>query len=176
MPLIAAHADAQTLLRIERVGRRQPEDHQRLSPYVFCAHVNHAAQSKQRANCCRRDAVLACARFRDHTLFSHAPRQQCLAQGVIDLMRASVQKIFAFQVNLRSASVRSQPSRMKQRRRSAGVIAQQLIEFAPEIVVLARARKLFSQLLQRRDQDFRNIATAKPPPMSVFVWLTSDDL
>ena len=74
--------------------------------------------------------------------FAHAPRKQRLAQGVVDLMRAGVQKVFALQINLRATRVCSQPLRVKQRRRSAGVIAQQQVEFAPKIRVVSRAHEL----------------------------------
>ena len=120
--------------------------------------------------------MLTCARFRDDAAFVHPSRQQHLPHRIIDLVRASVQKIFAFQINLRSASMRRQPSRVKQWRRAASVIAQQLIEFLPKIIVMARARKFFSQLLQRRDQDFWNVASAKSTPMPALVGFTFGDL
>ena len=57
-------------------------------------------------------------------------------------MRAGMQKVFALQINLRATGVCSQPLRVKQRRWSASVIAQQQVEFAPEIIVVSRAREL----------------------------------
>ena len=69
------------------------------------AHVDHAIESKQRADSCRRDAVLAGAGFGDDALFTHSPREQHLAERVVDLVSARVQEIFAFQINLRAASV-----------------------------------------------------------------------
>ena len=55
--------------------------------------------------------------------FAHPARQQRLAQGVVDLMRTGMQKIFAFEINLRSAGVGGQTLRVKQWCWSASVIA-----------------------------------------------------
>jgi hypothetical protein len=71
-------------------------------------------------------------------MFAHSPGEQYLAHRVIDLMRASVQKIFPFQINLRSARVRSQSLCVKQWRWPPTVIAQELFKFAPEIRVVSR--------------------------------------
>ena len=62
--------------------------------------------------------------------FAHPARKQRLAQGVVDLMRAGVQKVFALQINLRATRMGSQPLRVKQWCRSAGVVAQQQVEFS----------------------------------------------
>ena len=107
--------------------------------------------------------------------FAHPARKQRLAQGVIDLVRAGVQKVFAFEINLRAARVCSQPLRVKQWCWSASVIAQQQIEFAPEIIVVSRARELVGQLLERRDQCFRNVAATEFTPVAVFVRLARCD-
>jgi len=158
-----------------RAKQLHSEDIQTLATHVLCAHVNDALQPKQRAHSCSRDAVLTCACLGNDALFLHAARQQSLAQGIVDFVRAGMEKIFAFQVNLRSANVCRQSLRVKQWRRSPGVIAEQLVEFAPELVVGPRAQELFGKLLQGRDQDFWNVASAKLTPVSVFVGLASCD-
>src|SRR5215211_2688627 len=66
----------------------------------------------------------------------------------------------------------SQPLRVKQRSRSAGVIAQQHVKFAPKIRVASSPHELSRQLLERRDQCFRNVAATEFAPVSVFVGLT----
>ena len=86
--------------------------------------------------------MLACPGLGNDTMFAHAARKQRLAQGVIDLVRAGVQKVFALQINLCATGMRSQPLRVKQWCWSAGVIAQQQVEFAPEIRVVSRPREL----------------------------------
>ena len=51
------------------------------------AHVNDARQSEASASGCRRDAVLAGARFGDDACLAHPQGQQCLAERVVDLVR-----------------------------------------------------------------------------------------
>src|SRR5512132_26714 len=102
-------------------------------------------------------------------MFAHAARKQRLADCVVDLMRARVQKVFALQINLRATGMYSQPLRVKQRRRSAGVIAQQQVEFAPKIRVASSPYELSGQLLKRRDQCFRNVAATEFTPVSLLV-------
>ena len=76
---------------------------QLLALHVHVAHVDHALHAEQRANRCRGDAVLAGAGFGDDALLAHAPRQQSLAERVVDLVRAGMQKVFAFQVDFGAA-------------------------------------------------------------------------
>ena len=68
--------------------------------------------------------MLARAGLRNHAMLAHPAGQQRLAQGVIDLVRAGVQKVFAFEVNLRATGMGSQPLRFKQWRWPASVIPQ----------------------------------------------------
>ena len=119
--------------------------------------------------------MLPSAGLSNDAFLAHALREQNLTEGVVDFVRAGMEKIFAFQVNLRSANVCRQSLRVKQWRRSPGVIAEQLVEFAPELVVGPRAQEIFGKLLQGRDQDFWNVASAKLTPVSVFVGLASCD-
>ena len=84
-------------------------------------------------------------------------------------MRAGVQKVFALQINLCATGMCSQPLRVKQRSWSASIIAQQQVEFAPEIRVVSSAHELSGQLLERRDQCFRNVAATEFTPVSVLV-------
>src|SRR5437667_3578762 len=64
---------------------------------------------------------------------------------------------------------------MKQRRWPASVVPKQLVEFAPKFCVLARAHELLGQLLERRDQSFRNIAASELAPMPVLIRFASCD-
>ena len=146
-----------------------------LASHVFRAHVDYALQAKHRADRGRRDAMLTRARFGNDSVFAHPPREQGLPYRVVGLVRASVQKIFPFQVNLCSARVRSQSLRVKQRRWPTTVIAQELFKLVPEIGVASCARELFRQFIQRRDQSFRNVATAKLSPMTILVGLARGD-
>ena len=64
--------------------------------------------------------MLACPSLSDDTSFTHAPRKQRLSNGVVDLMRACMQKVFALQINLCATGVCSQPLRVKQWSGSSG--------------------------------------------------------
>src|SRR4029077_10579204 len=105
-------------------------------------------------------------------MFARAARKQCLADRVVDLMRAGVQEVFALQINLRATGMCSQPLRVEQWSGSSGVVAQQQVEFAPKIRVASSQHELSGQLLKRRDQCFRNVAATEFTPMAVFVGLT----
>src|SRR6266446_6998595 len=159
------------------ISSKQPhsEDVERLASHIFCAHVDDALQSKHRANRRRRDAVLTRARFGNDATFAHSPREQRLPHCIVDLMCASVQKILPLQVNLCSARVRSQSLRVKQRRWSSAVIAQELLKLAPEIHIASRTCELFRQLIERRDQSFRNITAAELAPMTSLIGLARSD-
>src|SRR6266498_4182231 len=147
------------------------EDVECLPSHVFGAHVNDTTQPEQRANRRRCDTVLACTCLSDDATLAHSTRKQRLSHSIVDLVRAGVQKVFTLQIDLRASGVSCQPLRVKQRCWPATVIAQQLIEFAPEIWVFFRAQELGSQFVKRRNQCFRNVATAKLAPMAVLVWL-----
>ena len=99
----------------DNLGAKQshPENVESLAPHVFRAHVDDAVQAEERANCRRRNAVLTCACFGNDAAFAHSLCEQRLAYRIIDLVRASVQKIFALQVDLRPAAARTQPPGVK---------------------------------------------------------------
>src|SRR5206468_5981784 len=58
---------------------------------------------------------------------------------------------------------------VEQRSGSTGVVAQHQVEFAPKIRVASSPYELSRQLLERRDQCFRNVAATEFTPMSVRV-------
>ena len=89
----------------DHVRAQQPhaEDVEALPAHVFFAHVDRAVEAEQRADGGGRDAVLPRAGFGDDALLAHAPREQRLAETVIDLVRAGVQQVFALDVDLRAA-------------------------------------------------------------------------
>src|SRR6185436_2201119 len=95
---------------------------QLLTTHVFGAHVDHTIESKQRADSRGCDAVLTRARLGDDALLVHATSEQDLANRVVDLMRAGVQEIFAFEVDCRAAAVVGQSCGVEEGRGSAGVV------------------------------------------------------
>ena len=86
----------------------------------------------------------------DDTTLAHPPREEDLADGIVDFVRARMQKVLSLEVNLRSASVRCQPLRREKRRWPTAIIAQQLFQLVPEVRIVARAGELFRQLLKWR--------------------------
>jgi hypothetical protein len=55
--------------------------------------------------------VLAGAGLGDDARLAHAPRQQGLADGVVDLVRAGVVEVLALEVDLRAAELAAQCAR-----------------------------------------------------------------
>ena len=119
--------------------------------------------------------MLARAGLRDHALFAHAARKQHLAYRVIDLVRASMGKVFPFQKNRCAPRMRAQSLCVIQRRGPATVLAMKMLEFVPEARVTTRARKLPGQLIKRRDERFRHVAAAESAPMAVLIRLAAAD-
>ncbi len=76
--------------------------------HVLRAHVHHAFHAVARRDGRGRHAVLAGAGLGDHARLAHAPGEQRLADGVVDLVRAGVVQVFALQVDLRAAELLGQ--------------------------------------------------------------------
>ena len=77
----------------------------RLPLDVLRAHVHHAFEAKARRNGGRGHAVLAGAGLGDDARLAHAPGEQRLADGVVDLVRAGVVQVLALEADLRAAHV-----------------------------------------------------------------------
>ncbi len=85
---------------------------QLLALHVFGAHVDRARKSQPCRDGRSRHSVLARSRFRDDAFFAHPRGQQALTECVVYFVRASVQQIFALDVNARAAQIA--PSDAKQ--------------------------------------------------------------
>ena len=64
------------------------------------AHIDDAFEAEARAQRRGGDAVLAGAGLGDDALLAHAPRQQDLAEHVVDLVRAGVVELLALEIDL----------------------------------------------------------------------------
>ena len=73
------------------------------------AHIDDAGQVEERAGRGGGDAVLAGAGLGDDAALAHAPRQQDLAEHVVDLVRAGVVELLALEVDLGAAEMAGQP-------------------------------------------------------------------
>jgi hypothetical protein len=104
--------------------------------------------------------VLARAGLGDDALLAHAPGQQALAEGVVDFVRSGVQQVFALQVNPGPAQLFGEPLAEGERRRPAGVILQQRVQFSVKDRIGLGQVVLALQLVQRRHQRLRHIPPA----------------
>jgi hypothetical protein len=76
---------------------------QPLAAHILFAHVDHALEPQERADGRGGDAVLTGTGLRNDAPLSHAPRQQRLAERVVDLVRARVQQVLALDPDARAA-------------------------------------------------------------------------
>src|SRR3954454_7652576 len=88
---------------------------------------------------------------------AHALRQQCLANAVVDLVRAGMEQVLALQIDLRAAKVLGQAASKKQRRGPSGKLLQQVLQALTEAPVLACVLIGALQLVKRRHQRFGNV-------------------
>ncbi len=93
------------------------------------AHIDDARQIEERANGCGRDAVLAGAGLGDDAALAHAPRQQHLAQRIVDLVRAGVVELVALQIDLGAAEMRGQALGEIERARPPDIMLEVIVEF-----------------------------------------------
>src|SRR5438046_518510 len=73
-------------------------------------------------------AVPARASLRDNALLPHAPRQQGLAERIVDLMRAGVQQILALEIKARAAQRLGKPARVVKWGRPARVGVKEIVQ------------------------------------------------
>ena len=114
------------------------EDVQLLALHVLRPHVDNALQAEARADCRRRDAMLACPSLCNDALLAHAPAEQRLPEAVVDFVRAGVVEVFALEVDLGAAAVRAlvgfaQALRVVQRRLSAHVVFEYCCELLLQV-------------------------------------------
>jgi len=104
--------------------------------------------------------MLARAGFRDDARLAHFHREQPLADGVVDLVRAGVQQVFALQINAWAAEFCRQSRGKLQRRGTPGKIPQQAVELSLELRVAFCGFVNVLELVQRHHQCFGDVAAA----------------
>ena len=144
------------------VGAEQlhPEDVQRLPAHVLGAHEDRAFHAEHRADRRRGDAVLARAGLGEDLALAHALREQTLRDRVVDLVRAGVREILAFDVDLRAAEALASGARRSTAPSAARRSAQQMVELEPERLVVAGLVERGRQLVERHHQRLRHVAPA----------------
>jgi hypothetical protein len=90
----------------------------------------------------------------------HALRQQSLTQGVIDLVRAGVQQVFALEVNLRPSQLLRQPLAKVERRGPSRVVLQQISQLGLKGGIGLGQVVFALQLVERGHQCLRHIPPA----------------
>ena len=113
------------------------------------AHIDDAFEAEARAQRGGRHPVHAGAGFGDHAFLAHPPRQQNLAEHVVDLVRAGVVELFALEIDFGAAAIRREALGEVERRRAADIMRQIAVHFFLEIRIGLR---LCVSLLQFQDQ------------------------
>ena len=138
-----------------RAERAHPEHVRLLALDVLGAHVDDARQPEQGAGGRGRDAVLAGAGLGDDPGLAEPPRQQRLAERVVDLVGAGVGEVLALEVEAEAARqagrsvggdrplerLVGEAVGAVERRRAAGEAREQLAQLRPEPRVVAELRR-----------------------------------
>jgi hypothetical protein len=141
------------------------EDVQRLPGDVLLAHVDLARDAEERARRRRGDAVLPGARLRDHALLAHVPREQHLAEDVVDLVGARVREVLALQIDLR-ADLGARAPRVVERRRATRVLAEQALQLVLEGFAGNDPGHGLGELVECRHERLGHVAPAVRPEVS----------
>ena len=107
-----------------------------LAPNVLFTHVDDAGQTEPGTGRGGGHAMLPRSGLGDDARLAHADGQQRLPQRVVDLVRAGVVEIFAFEPDLRTTAMLAEPTRVIQRRGPAHVISQQRLQLCLKGIVL----------------------------------------
>ena len=143
---------------------------------VLRAHVHDARQLEQRARRRGGDAVLAGAGLRDDPGLAEPPREQRLAERVVDLVGAGVGEVLALQVQAKARRARRRRcaacARAPARRPRGGPlgragvgrpakVAEELAQLRPEARVVAERVVGALELLQGRHQRLGHVPAAE---------------
>src|SRR5262249_15559820 len=109
------------------------------------------------------------ARLRDHACLLHARGEQRLPQHVVHFVGAGVTQVLALEPDARAAAVLGQPRREVQRRRTTGVVGEQLRESALKRAIASRGDVRVLELDERRHERLRHEAPAKATKVALRV-------
>ena len=139
-----------------------------LTLHIGLAHIYDALHIHQCADGGGGDAVLSRSCLGDDAVLAHAARQQNLADGVVDFVRAGVVQVFPFQINPATVLLR-QAFGLIQRRRTPYVVAQQLVVLPLEILTLQNVEIGVLQLLYTSVEYLGNVCPAEFSVIAFFV-------
>ena len=138
-----------------------PEYVGRLPLDILTAHVDnalHAVASADGGGC---DPMLAGAGFGNDAFLAHAPREQCLAKAVVDLVRAGVVKILALEPDLRAAKLLGPTPGMVDGSRTPDEVLEFVMKLSQKFGVVTILVVGQAQLFDRLHQGFGDEDTAK---------------
>ena len=141
----------------------------RLALDVLGAHVDHALEAQPRGDRGRGHAMLAGAGFRDDAGLAQVLRQQGLADGVVDLVRAGVVQVLALEPDLRAVPGTREALGVIQRRRSADVVLEVVVQLGDEGGVVLQLGVGLFQTAQRLHQGLGHEASTIGTEMALGV-------
>mmetsp|Transcript_90702 Transcript_90702/g.157226 ORF Transcript_90702/g.157226 Transcript_90702/m.157226 type:complete len:690 (+) Transcript_90702:283-2352(+) len=140
-----------------------PQDVELLPHRIQGPHVHHALQAKQGAHSGGGHPVLPCPGLSDHATLAQPLRQQCLAQGVVDLVGPSVQQVLPLEPDGTShprraalADILRQFVGLVEQRRPPGVLRPVRPYVRPEVSVVEDPEVLLLQVDERGHEDLRH--------------------
>ena len=165
------------LERLEAMGNRNDlraenlhaGDVGRLLGDVNLAHVDLAFQTEECRRRRQRNAVLACAGFRDELLLAHVLGEQALAHTVVELVRAGMVEVLALEVDLRAADLAGQALAVVDRSRSALEIAADAAKLVDELRTVADGLIRLGDLGESRLQLVGNHSAAVFAKVTLFI-------
>ncbi len=138
----------------------------RLAGDVLAAHVNDALHAVAGRHGGRGHAVLASASLGNDALLAHATSKQRLADGVVDLVRAGVIKVFALEEDARAASVLGQAPSEVDRAGAPDKVLEFVSELGLKFGVLADFGISLAQFGERAHQRLGDKHTAVGPEVA----------
>ena len=154
-----------------RAEELHPVDVEGLPFDVDGAHVDDALEAEERARGRRRDAVLPRSRLGDDARLAHPLREERLAEGVVDLVGARVEKVLPLEPEPRAAEGVREAPRLRERRRPPGVRLQEVVELGAEDGVAPRVLVGLRELVERRHERLGHEAPAERAEAPVGVGL-----
>jgi hypothetical protein len=142
------------------------EDVQALAADVLRAHVDVAVEAEQGGDGGGRDAVLARAGLGDDAPLAHALGQQCLADRVVDLVRAGVVEVLALAVNLGAAELVGEAAGVVEAGGAADELVQVVVELGVERRVALGTVVLGGELLDGGDEGLGDVDAAVRPEVA----------
>ncbi len=104
--------------------------------------------------------MLAGAGLGDDALFAHAAGEQALAEGVVDLVRAGVEEVFALEVDLCAAELRGEAFGEVEGGGAAAVVVEEVVELGVEGGVGVGGGVGGFELFERGHQGLGDVAAA----------------